>query len=193
MDRRLRDDRERTAVYCRFVAGMKPNEICADHAGLFADVHEVYAVLQNVLKRLRAIATSRNTWPARPNFSAGSVLQAEEKASRRHQVNLDKRPPELVEGQLLAYFEGVADDATRQRVERLLAQNSELARTHRSGWPASDTTARLGEGRATSSQELGEYALGLLPPARAADLERQLNGDSQLRREWPSCEFSGQP
>ena len=53
LDPRLRDDRERTAVYCRFVAGMKPNEICTDHAALFVDVREVYAVLQNVLKRLR--------------------------------------------------------------------------------------------------------------------------------------------
>ena len=44
-------------------------------------------------------------------------------------------------------------------------------------------TTRLGEGCVASSQELGEYALGLLPPVRAADLERQLRGDLQLRRE----------
>jgi hypothetical protein len=53
IESRLHDEQERTAFYCRFDAGMKPAAIYAEHAALFADVKDVYRVLQNVLNRLR--------------------------------------------------------------------------------------------------------------------------------------------
>jgi DNA-directed RNA polymerase specialized sigma24 family protein len=58
--RGLNDDRERTALYCRYVLEMKPADISAAYPALFADVREVYKVLQNVLKRLRRDAELRN-------------------------------------------------------------------------------------------------------------------------------------
>lgn len=53
IESRLTSDQERTAIYCRFDVGMKPSEIAAQYPQLFANVHEVYRVLQNVLNRLR--------------------------------------------------------------------------------------------------------------------------------------------
>jgi hypothetical protein len=53
IDSRLRDTQERTAIFCRFDAGMKPAEIQTQYPDLFADVKDVYRVLQNVLNRLR--------------------------------------------------------------------------------------------------------------------------------------------
>lgn len=99
-------------------------------------------------------------------------------------MNLDNWPPDLADGDLLAYIEGAADDVTRQRIDRLLAQSPEL-RTELTGMARlhEALASRLGSGRASSRQELGEYALGLLPPDRAAELAQQLSGDPQLRRE----------
>jgi hypothetical protein len=53
IESRLHTEQERVAVYCRFDAGMKPSEIYTHYGGLFADVKDVYRVLQNVLNRLR--------------------------------------------------------------------------------------------------------------------------------------------
>lgn len=53
IESRLNSDQERTALYCRFDAGMKPAEIYASYPALFADVKDVYRVLQNALNRLR--------------------------------------------------------------------------------------------------------------------------------------------
>jgi hypothetical protein len=53
IESRLNSDQERTAIYCRYDLGMKPSEITTQYPQLFADVQEVYRVLQNVLNRLR--------------------------------------------------------------------------------------------------------------------------------------------
>lgn len=53
IESRLHDDQERAAFYGRFDAGLKPAAIYAEHSALFADVKDVYRVLQNVLNRLR--------------------------------------------------------------------------------------------------------------------------------------------
>jgi hypothetical protein len=50
---RLNSDQERTAIYCRFDVGMKPSEIAAQYPHTFANVQEVYRVLQNVINRLK--------------------------------------------------------------------------------------------------------------------------------------------
>lgn len=50
---RLNSDQERTAVYCRFDVGMKPSEIATQYPQIFANVQEVYRVLQNVISRLK--------------------------------------------------------------------------------------------------------------------------------------------
>lgn len=50
---RLPDERERVTLYCRYVLGMKPKEICADYPQLFESVKEVYNILQLILRRLR--------------------------------------------------------------------------------------------------------------------------------------------
>jgi DNA-directed RNA polymerase specialized sigma24 family protein len=51
--RRVVDNRERTALICRYGLGMKPNEIYADYPQLFGSVREVYNALQLTLRRLR--------------------------------------------------------------------------------------------------------------------------------------------
>jgi DNA-directed RNA polymerase specialized sigma24 family protein len=53
IESRLNSEPERTAIYCRFDEGMKPSEIADQYPQLFANVQEVYRVLQNVLNRLR--------------------------------------------------------------------------------------------------------------------------------------------
>lgn len=50
---RLPAESERVALYCRYVLGMKPNEIAADYPQLFGSVKEVYNTLQLILRRLR--------------------------------------------------------------------------------------------------------------------------------------------
>jgi DNA-directed RNA polymerase specialized sigma24 family protein len=50
---RLPEERERIALYCRYVLGMKPNEIYADYPQLFGSVKEIYNILQLILRRLR--------------------------------------------------------------------------------------------------------------------------------------------
>ena len=50
---RLKDEQERCVVYASFVQGLKPREICACYAHLFADVRQVYRVKENVLARFR--------------------------------------------------------------------------------------------------------------------------------------------
>jgi hypothetical protein len=50
---RLDGGQEQTAVYARYVLAMKPQEIYEAYPGLYASVKQVYAVLQNALRRLR--------------------------------------------------------------------------------------------------------------------------------------------
>jgi len=50
---RLADERERLVVYGSYALGLTPRELCAEYAGSFADVKEVYRIKENVLDRLR--------------------------------------------------------------------------------------------------------------------------------------------
>ena len=59
IEARLRSDKERLAMYCRYDEGMKPQEILDAYPEHFENVDEVYRTLQNVLARLRRDALLR--------------------------------------------------------------------------------------------------------------------------------------
>ncbi len=50
---RLRNEKERQAIYGSFMLALKPREVYEQFPQLFADVNEVYTVKQNIIARLR--------------------------------------------------------------------------------------------------------------------------------------------
>ena len=96
-------------------------------------------------------------------------------------INESSGPAGFEQWQLLAYIDGAVDARTAAKIEARLRTDSALAAEVRE---LTDTQARLADllTAGPGSHELGEYALGLLPPARAAALERRLARDPDARR-----------
>ncbi len=60
VNQRLHDDRERAVIQGIFVFGLKPRELYDQMPTLFADVDEIYRIIQNVVARLRRDLNIRN-------------------------------------------------------------------------------------------------------------------------------------
>ncbi len=72
IEARLRSDKERIAMYCRYDEGMKPQEILGAYPAHFEGVDEVYRTLQNVLARLRRDAPLRRFYWGEEKPEGGS-------------------------------------------------------------------------------------------------------------------------
>ncbi len=87
-------------------------------------------------------------------------------------------------GLLMAYIDGAVDSKTRQGIEDRLARDPAL-RAEVQGLAEMQAALAHGlrEDLGPTTQELGEYALGLLPADEAAALEDRLAGDPVRRAE----------
>jgi hypothetical protein len=97
------------------------------------------------------------------------------------ETNESGGPVDFEQWELLAYIDGASDPQTASIIAAQLERNSLLAAEIKA---LAETEARLVSllSAGPSSHELGEYALGLLPPERAADLEQRLARDPDARR-----------
>ncbi len=80
-------------------------------------------------------------------------------------------PPELTDGNLLAYLDGEVDDHAKKHLENCPSCRGRARRLARR---QSDMTARIYRFDCPSPLELGEYRLGVLPAGRAAGVARHL-------------------
>lgn len=90
----------------------------------------------------------------------------------------------LESGVLLAYLDGALDAATQAALERALAASPALRQALAALAQMQATLdERLEPGALPSAQTLGEYALGLLPPADAAAVAQQLAAHPHAARQ----------
>ena len=57
IEQRLQDDKERLLLDAAFVYGLKPREILATYAHVFANIHEIYRLKENLLARFKRDAS----------------------------------------------------------------------------------------------------------------------------------------
>ena len=98
-------------------------------------------------------------------------------------------PAQLNDGQVLAYIDDTANNETKRLVEAYLSDHPDFAQEIQQMSHLQETLiGALNRATSPSSLELGEYLLGLLPTARASEVEQAIATHPAIARETAALE-----